>query len=418
MASSTDGRNNAAGYSLGKLGAYLAGWIPAPLSTERNVHFLALRNLLPPSISPYLVANDLFYLIHTKTGSLWTYPRPPHGAQEETAALKLLLPPEQPDFYMGSLEEAIQQCRELKKFLVVYLHSEMHQDSANFVEKVLCTEAITAVLNRNFVVWAGDISMAGAYMVSLKLHVDGFPALCVFCPSNFVPRTHMAVLNEARIHLPYDLYKFVDTCNNTDADDVLQMLAGVVEQYGGWISAVERQVREAQANRQLMEDQDAAYNEAVRADEELARRAELEEQERIERESIEAEELRLAEVRAAEQALEERRRLEEELRLQEIAAAELERARQSAAQRLQDEPAADAPDAVSVTFRATDASRISRRFRKTDTVQHLYDFCRTLPNTPPDFSLAIPFPRRALSDKSQSLDDLNINKAILNIEAL
>lgn len=351
-------------------------------------------------------------------GGYFTWPKQPRGAQDEIMFLKSLLPARHPELYLGTLEEAIQRAKTLKKFIVIYLHSSIHQDAQNFVDKVFCNEAIVELLDRNYIVWAGDVSLPTAYRASLKLAIDGFPAFGVYSAQTFVPRSHLTILDEARVHLPYELYKFRDVSNMVDPDEVLGMLTGILEQYGPWITAVERAAREAEANRQLMEDQDAAYYEAVRADEELARR----EEERLEAERIERqreEEAALAEQRREEEAaLAERLRMEEEMRVQELAAVALEREREIAAQRLASEPAADHPDAVQITFRAVDSSRVTRRFYKDDTVRTLYDFARTIETTPADFSLAIPFPRRTLSDLESKLGDLNINKALLNIEPL
>lgn len=302
----------------------------------------------------------------------------------------------------------------MKKFLVIYLHSGIHQDAQSFVEKVFCNEAVVELLNRNYVVWAGDVAYPTAYRAALRLSIDGFPAIGVYSPPTFVPRSHAAVLDAAG--LPFDLYKFRDICNSIDADDILGMLTGVLEQYSPWIAAVDRVAREAEANRQLMEDQDAAYYEAVRADEELARQEEARViMERIQRQQAEDE--ALAESRRQEdEALAERHRLEEVFRLEEMAAAALERERKKAAERLASEPAADHPDAVQITFRAVDSSRVTRRFYKDDTVRTLCDFARTIDSTPADFTLVVPFPRRSLSDLDSKLGDLNINKALLNIE--
>lgn len=333
---------------------------------------------------------------------------------EEQWNFAATLPTEHPVLLGGTLKDALQHCKEVRKFLVVYLHSSIHQDAQTFLEKVFCNEAVVSLLNRNFVVWAGDVSSPGAYYTALTLSIDGFPSIGVYSPYAFIPRTHAAFMSAGG--RPFDFYKFADICNSVDPDQVLGMLTGVLEQYTPWISAVERVAREAVANRQLMEDQDAAYLEAVRADEELARQEEVREiEERIQRER--AEEEALAEsLRQEEEALAERHRLEESLRQEEMAAAALERERQKAAQRLASEPAADHPDAVQITFRAVDSSRATRRFYQDDTVKTLYDFVRTIESTPADFTLVVPFPRRSLSDLDSKLGDLNINKAILNIE--
>jgi FAS-associated factor 2 len=330
-------------------------------------------------------------------------------AEGEVGLFESLLPPNHPTLFVGSLQDAIAHAKSSFKFLVVYLHSEMHQDASNFIEKVFCDQTVIEVLNRNFVVWAGDVSLAGPHMVSMQLNIDGFPAMCVYAPSIFVPRSHMAVLNDARISLPLQLYKLADTSNNVDMEDVLHMLTGVVDQYKGWISAVHRNAREAEANRQLLEDQDNAYQISLRMDEERAAAEALEVSQRIEAE-------RSQRLLIEAQAEQDRRRQEEAEMEAARAIAELTESRERAFQRLSKEPSPDDPDAVSITFRATDANRITRRFNKNETVAQLYDFCRTIESTPNQFSLATPYPRRTLSNMAQSISELNINKAILTIE--
>ena len=340
---------------------------------------------------------------------------PQKSGASEAAQMDSLLPPNHPTLFMGSLQEAISYSKSSYKFLVVYFHSEMHQDTPTFVEKVFCDQTLIDLLNRNYVVWAGDVSLTGPHLASLQLQIDGFPALCIYSPSTFVPRSHMAVLNETRTQLPLQLYKLADTSNNTNLDDVLQMLTGVLEQYEGWIGAVRRTAREAAANRQLMEDQDAAYQNSLRADEARAIAEAAEEQERLaaERRAEEIERVRLQ--RLEEQQKLEQMRIEEEQMQAERARQELVASRELASRRLSAEPA-DGADAVSVTFRTVDSSRVTRRFNKTDTVELLYDFCRTLETSPAAFTLATPYPRRTFTNMQQELGELNINKAILTIE--
>jgi hypothetical protein len=338
-------------------------------------------------------------------------PTPIRDGASESAHIDSLLPGNHPTLFMGSLQQAIAHAKDSYKFLAVYLHSELHQDTPNFVEKVFCDQTIIDVLNRNFVVWAGDVSLPGPHVVSLQLPIDGFPALCVFAPVTFVPRSHMAVVNEAHVQLPLQLYKLGDTCNNTNLDDVLHMLVGIVDQYSGWITAVRRNVREAAANRQLLEEQDNAYQQSLRMDEARAEAEAVEERQREVEERLELE-------RVVQEMEMEQRRVEQEQLEQERAREELTASREAAVQRLGSEPSSDGPDVISVTFRTIESSRIMRRFNKTDTVEMLYNFCRTINSTPNQFSLATPYPRRTLSNMEQTLGELNINKAILTIEPM
>ena len=340
---------------------------------------------------------------------------PKRTGASEASHMDSLLPPNHPTLFMGSLQEAIEYSKSSYKFLVLYFHSEIHQDTPTFVHKVFCDQTLIDLLNRNYIVWAGDVSLAGPHLSSMQLQIDGFPALCIYSPQSFVPRSHMAVLNDNHVQLPLQLYKLTDTCNNTDLDDILRMLTSVLEQYDGWINAVRRTVREAAANRQLMEDQDAAYQNSLRADEARELAALEEEQERIEENRrLEAEE-RARQDLLAEEARLEQLRIEEEQRQAERDMQDLLASRVRASQRISAEPS-DGPDVISVTFRTVDSSRVTRRFNKTDSVELLYDFCRTLESSPATFMLATPYPRRTLTNMQQELGELNINKAILTIE--
>ena len=76
-----------------------------------------------------------------------------------------------------------------------------------------------------------------------------------------------------------------------------------------------------------------------------------------------------------------------------------------------------APNEIAATvirFRA-DGQRLQRRFRHTETVQHVYDFVAgqdpEAHDIPDNFVLCSNFPRREFADHSQTLADANLTRA-------
>jgi hypothetical protein len=111
-----------------------------------------------------------------------------------------------PRLFIGSFDEAINKAKRDFKFLLVYLHSDIHENTPRFCRslitislscftsfcfffeshwkiflcmfwneclvsrKVLCTERITSFIDEHFIVWAGDVQTAEGFKVSSLTH--------------------------------------------------------------------------------------------------------------------------------------------------------------------------------------------------------------------------------------------------------
>lgn len=96
-----------------------------------------------------------------------------------------------PSFIQGSFQNASQRAKREYKFLIVYLHSKHHQDTAkfcrfdfsmnslSFVRETLGTEIISEFINENFLIWAGDLSNPEPYKLSTMLGAAAYPFLAV-----------------------------------------------------------------------------------------------------------------------------------------------------------------------------------------------------------------------------------------------
>lgn len=80
-----------------------------------------------------------------------------------------------PTFVEGSYQLAVQRAHQQSKFLLVYIHSPMHEDTPRFCHQVLCTQSFTQFANENFVCWSGRVWDPEAYDLSHQLRASSFP---------------------------------------------------------------------------------------------------------------------------------------------------------------------------------------------------------------------------------------------------
>ena len=63
------------------------------------------------------------------------------------------------------LQEAALAAHRQYRFLLVYLHSPEHEDTARFCADTLCDAALTEHVDRNYVAWGGDVRRTDAFTV-------------------------------------------------------------------------------------------------------------------------------------------------------------------------------------------------------------------------------------------------------------
>ncbi len=92
-----------------------------------------------------------------------------------------------PVFQNSSYQAAVANAFQQSKFLLVYLHSPMHEDTSKFCRQVLGAPAVVALANENVVTWAGKIWDPEAYGLSAQLKASAFPFVALLvCQSNRV----------------------------------------------------------------------------------------------------------------------------------------------------------------------------------------------------------------------------------------
>ena len=139
----------------------------------------------------------------------------------------------------------------------------------------------------------------------------------------------------------------------------------------------------------LLEEQNQAYLESVRADQE---KAEQRKREEIERKQIEENQRRIEEEKQKKLQVNHRWEVEKEncrIFFQEFAAF-----RDQFREKFSSEPSADENDTIQVSIRLPTSEPVRRCFRRSDPAKNLFEFAWTHPNVPDHFELLWGFPRK------------------------
>lgn len=169
-----------------------------------------------------------------------------------------------------------------------------------------------------------------------------------------------------------------------EKDKMLEMLVRANEEQGAMLVALRAEEEERVRNRQLREEQDAAYLASLEADQK--REEEKEEARRLEEEESRRKQEEEERIRAEQ--------LEEERRVQEKAK-ERERIRAEKAKKLTEEPD-NGPGVTAIAIKMPDGSRKHRKFHGSATVEQLYDYVDSLEELHSvQYQLHSSFPRQA-----------------------
>uniref|UniRef100_A0A8C7J5G8 Fas associated factor family member 2 n=1 Tax=Oncorhynchus kisutch TaxID=8019 RepID=A0A8C7J5G8_ONCKI len=158
------------------------------------------------------------------------------------------------------------------------------------------------------------------------------------------------------------------------SEDLLNQLTFIMEANQTYLMSERLEREERNQTQVLRAQQDEAYLESLRADQEKDRRKK-EEQEKVQAEEEKVRQTVLAEERR-------RRTLDEE--------------KERKSECLPPEPPADDPDSVKIVFKLPNDTRVERRFLFQQSLTVIYDFLFSLKETPEKFQIVTNFPRRVL----------------------
>ncbi|XP_025090464.1 FAS-associated factor 2-like isoform X2 [Pomacea canaliculata] len=227
-----------------------------------------------------------------------------------------------PVFYQGTYSQALNDAKRELRFLLVYLHGDDHQDTDSFCQNTLADPQVCTFLNTRTILWACNTGSPEGYRVSQALKENTYPFLAVIV----LRENRMTVV--AKIEGPIG------------AEELMNRLEGVMRENEVSLIAARAEREERNFNQTLRQQQDEAYLESLRADQEKERRKR-----------------------------EERQRLEEELQKQRDEEARLERIQEERQRRKEElaleippEPDVDHPDAIRIVLKTPNGKRLERRF--------------------------------------------------------
>lgn len=264
------------------------------------------------------------------------------------------------------------------KYLVVIPMAPEHEDTASFVRDTLLTDTVAVWFRDNadkVLLWAGSVQDSEAFQVTDALNINKFPATVLVAHTPSVSATAMSVI--AKIPGP------------VSADDLIATLQAGILSHDDDLRTTRTQRASQQAERDLRDQQNSAYERSLAVDRERARQRREQEQEKARQE-------RDAAAKAHREAEHAR---------------QLDQWKQWRAHALRDEPALDDATAVRVNVRLLDGERVTRRFAADADMEEIYAFVqchdvlervRTSEKTPPKpdafvfeygFRIVSPMPR-------------------------
>jgi FAS-associated factor 2 len=258
-----------------------------------------------------------------------------------------------PVFYRGKLSQALRDAQREVRLLFIYLHEKNSPLCDRFCREVLCEEALRLTIG-DHLLWSASIDTQEGSQASRLLHTNSFPCFCIIAHQG----------SQQTVQLKLDHY--------IGADEFLaEVMNGV--QHADQILQYNRERRNTRNSRdRLLEEQNAAYLDSIRLDQEKAQQRLREENERRKLE-------------------EDQRRIYEEQQRKLRAFAEF---RDEIKETFPDEPSASETDTIQVSIRLPANEPIRRRFRRTDPAKLLFEFAWTNPNVPDQFELLWGYPRK------------------------
>ncbi|VDM37743.1 unnamed protein product [Toxocara canis] len=252
--------------------------------------------------------------------------------------------------------DALNECKNALRFMLVYLHNPSHEATDRFVRQTLLSVQMKQLLERNdILMWGASVRSQEGYKVSMALRENTYPFLGLIC----VREHHMAMV--LRLEGEYEL------------EPMLYSLQTAIDENRLYLDAIREEREQREANNRIRREQEVEYQrslEADRARQDQIRRAESERQ--------------LAEKREAESRRKEQLKKEQLQKIRSRLASELP-------------PETHAADHVRVSVRFPSGERFERRFEPSDSLEALFNATLVHEKCPDDFTLICSYPRRQLN---------------------
>lgn len=283
--------------------------------------------------------------------------------------------PIHPTFYQGTYAQALNDAKRELKFLLIYLHSELSSSYQNdvhtFCSQTLSNQSVIDYINRTMLFWGCDISLPEGYRVSHSINA-----------SRIYP---IMVLIGLRSNKMVIMGRMEGDCT---PEELLRRLQMIVNDNEIWLNQARSERLERSLTQSLRQQQDEAYEQSLRADQEKERKRQQEREE----------------ILKAQKAEEEARKAEQE-RKESIARLKIE-----LASRVPSEPPPNTPETISIVIKLPSGARISRRFPHSASLTDVYHYVFCHPDSPDTFEITTNFPKKVLYSKDNP-DNIN-NKTL------
>ncbi|WFD20149.1 UBX domain-containing protein 10 [Malassezia caprae] len=299
-----------------------------------------------------------------------------------------------PPFVACSYSDALRSAKQSTKILVVVLTSQVHGDNHLFRQQVLTNAMLVRMLHSpDFLVWGGDVQTREGFRVAMLLEASTFPFMAFIAlqprrsrsRGTMVP--HPAVLSRIE-GSPQSVLSAAAICSHIQ--DVL------LPRTQSYLGQLRREQHQRVMERELRAEQDRAYAESSRRDQERILQRRAEEQQRVS-------EAHSAAISEAQRANQQRRVAEWRMWAQ--------------AHLVPREPVANRGTAIRVSIKLPDGRNLQRHFSPTNSLEQLYAYVDTIDSqvdeppvcAPQDYQHSFPFalvqtyPRRVLPNQ-ESLD--------------
>ncbi|KAF8283903.1 hypothetical protein C4B63_75g54 [Trypanosoma cruzi] len=285
-----------------------------------------------------------------------------------------------------SMDEARREAQRRGLYLLVYIHSPTHEDTHEFLTKVLSAPQVRELFGTRFVLFGASVLELEGRRLEGEMQVTTFPFLAVMLKRSTVLKVKGL--------LP--------------AEDLVRNFQMAFEHWDGRLAEEVHQRLEREEKERARREEEQRAHEMRAIDLERIRQYEEKVRERREREERLQREREAAERQRREEEEMRRRQQQEEARRR----SHVEELRAAATARLPVEPPADA-DASTVAFislKSLRGKQYHRRFYRTEKLRHMRDYAMSLEDYDGDgFQLVAGYPPRPLDlDGDRTFGDVPV----------
>jgi FAS-associated factor 2 len=275
-----------------------------------------------------------------------------------------------PHLERSTYSQVLQKAKEEYRFVIIFLFKDGDEHCLTFCRNCLCNPEVAEHMNSNALFWGCSVDKPEGYKVSNILRERMFPSLSVIGLRD----NKMTVIG--RLEGPHEAAELIERLNVIFAEN---------ERF---LNAARRDADDRKVSRLIRSEQDDAFLQSLKADQEKAKKKADEEAELV---------------RIEQQACDERREKAHKRK-------EMKLLKKTLRESFPEEPATSEAEAFPLAFKLPSGDRLNRIFRDTDRLLSVRNFIFAQKEAPKKFDIVKSFPRKALPNPDHCSDqDLNMS---------